>query len=219
MSRPDDHRDEEAMLDRLTSGTPPKDADEAAARAPYERLLDRARSLARPEPPPAWGEGIERRLRLEQARERRRKRLVGGAILATAATVLVFFLWPRDSASPPSRLAVTVTRPDGATMRGDVAVGARVDIELDDPAPWVELRVYRDNDLVLRCPGDATCRGSTGRIRASLLVTAAGIHRIAVLTGPRVFSAPTGDGLEADALQARKNDGRFRIEQRFIVTP
>ena len=64
-----DDRDDQ-LLDRLAAGAAPADADEAAARAPYERLIDRLRTLGAPE---GSAERIAARLRLEQARAARRR--------------------------------------------------------------------------------------------------------------------------------------------------
>ena len=44
------------LIERLDAGLPPRDAAEAHAREPYERLIMRIRDLEDPEPAPGWEE-------------------------------------------------------------------------------------------------------------------------------------------------------------------
>jgi hypothetical protein len=44
------------VIDRLDAGLPPSSPEEAAARAPYERLTARIRDLEDVEPPAGWKE-------------------------------------------------------------------------------------------------------------------------------------------------------------------
>jgi hypothetical protein len=80
--------DPDDLIDRLDAGEPPRSPEESAARAPYERLLARIRSLE--DAPPA---GWEERAMTRWARHRRRARVsaVGFTVLFSIAALLV--LW------------------------------------------------------------------------------------------------------------------------------
>jgi hypothetical protein len=219
MSTEDDDRDDE-MLDRLLTGAEPADRDEATRREPYVRLLKRIRGLDRHEPPPGWEHQVDERVRRARERETRRRRVwYGGGLLAAVATLVMVLLWPRGSAPPPLGLAVAVTPPAGPPSRGDAMVGATLNIKLDDPAPQVELRVYRDGLLLLRCPTDVTCLGSPGHLRVDLPLRAPGVYRIVGFTSTRPIPPPDANGLDADALAASKEGASMKWSKSFVVTP
>jgi hypothetical protein len=218
MSTEGDDRDDE-MLDRLTAGVEPADQDEATRREPYLRLLKRIGRLERQEPPPGWEDRIDERLRRERERERRRRWAWYGGGLLVVATALVLLLWPRGSAPPPSDLVVTVTSSAGPPSRGDAAVGATLNIRLDDPAPQIELRVYRNGLLLLRCPTDATCLGSPGHVRVDLPLRDPGVYRIVGFTSTRPIPPPGDTGFDADALAAGKEGASMKWSKSLVVTP
>jgi hypothetical protein len=80
--------DPDDLIDRLDAGEPPRSPEESAARAPYERLFARIRSLE--DAPPA---GWEERAMTRWVRHRRRARVraVGFTVLFSIAALLV--LW------------------------------------------------------------------------------------------------------------------------------
>lgn len=219
MSTEGDDRDDE-ILDRFATGAEPADPDEAAMRAPYLRLIERIRRLVRQEPPPGWERRVDDRLRRERDREARRwwAWRVGGLVVAAAVLALVL-LWPPRSAPPPHGLAVTVASSAGPPSRGDAVVGATLNITLDDPAPQVELRVYRDGILILRCPTDATCLGSSGHVRVDLRLRDPGVYRIVGFTSTRPIPLPGADGFDADALAAATGGASVSWSKSLIVTP
>lgn len=219
MSTEDDDRDNE-ILDRLAAGVEPADPDEAARRAPYLRLVERIRHLVRQEPPPGWERRVDDRLRYEREREARRwwAWRIGGLVVAGTVLVLVL-LWPPRSAPPPHGLAVTVASSAGAPSRGDAAVGTTLNITLDDPAPHVELRVYREGILILRCPTDATCLGTPGHVRVDLRLRDPGVYRIVGFTSTQPIPAPGADGFDADALAATTGGASVRWSRSLLVTP
>jgi hypothetical protein len=49
-----DPADEDGMLERLDEGRPPSSPEEAIARASYERLIERIRTLGDLMPPAGW---------------------------------------------------------------------------------------------------------------------------------------------------------------------
>jgi ferric-dicitrate binding protein FerR (iron transport regulator) len=79
-SSPDDHD----LIECLEVGEAPRSPDEAAARAPYERLIARLGDLDEIEPAPGWEDRAVARWR--RARSRRRRRV---ALVVLAAVVLL----------------------------------------------------------------------------------------------------------------------------------
>lgn len=211
----EDDRDE-ALLARLAAGDPPADDAEVAARAPYERLIDRLRSL---DAPPGSSERIAARLRHEQARAaRRRWWWIGGLAVTAAAAVALVVLRPRARPAP-LRLEVAVLAPAGEPRRGGAAVGDTLRLAVEDPRAHVEVRVYRDGALRLRCPGDAACAGDAHRPRADLVLTDAGVYRVVVLAGATPPPAPGPGGLDADVLAARTGGAAVVVHPALVVQP
>lgn len=211
-----DDRDD-PLLDRMAAGVAPADADEAAARAPYQRLIDRLRAIDAPE---GAAERLAARLRLEQARAARRRWwwLGGGLVLAAAAAVAIVALRPRP-ATTPHGLEVAVVAPAGEPRRGDAAVGDTLRLRASDPRAHVELRVYRDGALRLRCPGAPACAGDAQHPRAELALTDAGVYRVVVFAAAAPLPAPGPGGLDADVLAARTAGATITLHDPLVIQP
>lgn len=210
----DDQRDDE-LLARIAAGVPPADADEAAARAPYQRLVDQLRGVGEPA---GLGQRIDNRLREEAARERRRRWWLGGGLaLAAAATVAALVLRPRTTPRP--RLAVAVTARDGAVRRGAAAVGDTLRLDADPPGAHGELRVYLDGRLVARCPGAGACHTDGRRLHLEVPAADPGAYRVVVLGSASPIPAPGADGIDSDLLAARTAGATVVTREPIVVEP
>lgn len=196
-------------LDRFDPAAGPAPPDEAAAQAPYRRLVGRLQQLAPLTPPAGWEARAEARLRAARSAERRRRALAAGAV-ALAAAAAVFLLLrgsPRAKARP---LAVAIAATDGEVRRGPAAQGDRLRASVTPPGGHVELRVYLGTRLVGRCPspdGTTTCRQGGRAVELDLELREPGLYRVYSLTGPRPLPAPTDGGLELDLLRVRQDGG------------
>jgi hypothetical protein len=170
-------------------------------------MIDRLRELPPIEPPAGWEDRAVARMRAARAAERRRL-VVGVGLAAAAAAAVVLVLLRPPPAPGPRGLQVAVAAPEGVVRRGPAAIGDRLRAQ----APWsageVELRVYRGDRLVARCPSAgtaATCRrtGPHRELELVLELREAGVYRIVALSAAGPLPAPGTDGLDADLLRAR----------------
>jgi len=209
-----DDRDDQ-LLDRLAAGVAPADDAEAAARAPYERLVERLRAV---DAPAGSAERIAARLRREQAHAARRRWwwLGGGLALAAASVAALVVLRPRPT-PPPRGLEVAIVAPAGEPRRGDAAVGDTLRLRVSDPRAHVELRVYRDGALQLRCPGAPPCAGDPQHPRADLTVADAGVYRVVVLAAAAPLPPPGAGGLDADLLAARTASVSITLHEPLVI--
>ncbi|HEU4727528.1 MAG TPA: hypothetical protein VFT22_06560 [Kofleriaceae bacterium] len=207
--------DEDAMIERLDAGEPPSSPEEAQARAPYERVIERVRDLQDIAPRAGW----ENRA-FQRWSGARRKRRIRGAAIATAAAVAALaaiVLWHPCAASRSGGLEVAVLTPAGSTRRGDAAVGDVLRARAPLGAAQVELRVYLGTTLVARCPGSAQCRGDASAIEIDWKTTERGDYQIVMLSS--ASSIPAGGGiLERDLLDARTT-GANPVLQSVKVAP
>ncbi|MBK9034650.1 MAG: hypothetical protein IPL61_25855 [Myxococcales bacterium] len=213
-----DDRDDE-LLDRMGDGVAPASPEEAAARAPYERLAGQLQALDPRDPPAGWERRLDARLREARAREQRRRWwLIGGGVAAAAAVAAAVVLWPRPAPAPVRPVTVAVIAADGAARRGDAAVGDAVQIAVDRAQAQTELRVYRDTTLVTRCPGADACQISARSIRLELRLTDVGRYRVVTMTSASAIPAP-GAGLDADLLAARSAGATIVLPAPIVVRP
>src|SRR6185295_1073344 len=112
--------DDLGVLERLDAGEPPSSPEEAQARAPYQRLFARVRSLDDVEPPSGWEDRAAARWSAAQTK-RRRARIAVGLTAATglAAAILLTLCTAQISGSG---LQVAVSPAPGTPRRGDPAV-------------------------------------------------------------------------------------------------
>lgn len=198
----DDDRDQD-LIDRLDRGLPTTSPEEAAARAPYERLLASIRDLPHTAPDLGWEERTAARWRASRAaRRRRRWQLVAVGVAAVAlAAAAVLLLRPHGR--PAVGLEVAVLVPDGGVRRGEAALDDVLRLRAARRAAAVELRVYRDTELVARCPGAPACQVTAATLTLELPLSAPGVYRVLVLSSARPIPAPGPDGLDRDRLDAQ----------------
>jgi hypothetical protein len=116
------------------------------------------------------------------------------AALAAAAALVLWLGRDRGPSGPrPLEVALTVRR-DGPPVRATTAaVGDVVGIEARGGRGHRAVWVYRDDrELVLRCPGGATCAIGAGGITAELRVERAGRYAVVLLAADQPLPAPTG---------------------------
>lgn len=119
------------------------------------------------------------------------------------AVVAVWLVVPRRGADAPLALAIAAEPGAGSagTMRGAALHLHDVLAARATGAGALAIWIYRNDELVLRCPGAAACSTEAGALVARLPVTAVGEYQIVALTG----AAPAGPthGLDRDVADAR----------------
>jgi len=218
---PGDGTDE--LLDRIDQGVPPSSPEEAAARAPFERLLARVRDLPPLPPEPGWERRAHQRWAAARADDRRRRRRqVGLAIggLAAAAIVLVLVLGARGARSPRATgLEVAVLDRNGAHERGAPGLHGTLRVKAPQRQPHGEVRVYRDARLLVRCPGAPTCRATPDAIALDLDLDQPGVYQVVALSSRAPIPAPGDGGLDGDLLAARRAGANVERDEPTRVQP
>lgn len=140
------------------------------------------------EPPPGW----EARVLAAVGATRRRWWVYAapGVALAAAAAIALVVLRP----PPPPALALNVEVKHSARFRGDeLNVGDVAHIAVSGGRAARAIWVYREGvQLVLRCPGDATCRISDASTEVDLTLRSVGTYNVVALTGDHL-PTPTGN--------------------------
>lgn len=158
-----------------------------------ERSMERIEAAlaglgAEHEPPTGW----EARVLATVGANRRRwwAYAAPGVALAAAAAIAVVVL-----RQPPPALALNIDVKHSARFRGDEAtVGDVARIAVSGGRGARAIWVYREQvQLVLRCPGDPTCRISDASTEVDLTLSSAGTYHVVALTGGSRLPAPTGD--------------------------
>jgi hypothetical protein len=90
-------------------------------------------------------------------------------------------------------------------------------LRVSDPRAHVELRVYRDGALQLRCPGAPPCAGDPQHPRADLTVADAGVYRVVVLAAAAPLPPPGAGGLDADLLAARTASVSITLHEPLVI--
>jgi hypothetical protein len=188
------------VIERLDAGEPPQSPEEAQARAPYERLIERVKDLDEIAPPAGWE---DRAVERWSGARRKRRRDLGIALGATtAAAVTAVLLLQPCRASDASQFEVAVLTERGSTYRGDASVGnvLRARARLD--RPQVDLRIYLGTRLIARCPGSAACSRDASVLQLDWKLAEPGRYQVIVLSS--ASSIPAGDGtVDRDLLDAR----------------
>ncbi|HEU4534567.1 MAG TPA: hypothetical protein VFS00_10635 [Polyangiaceae bacterium] len=240
--REEDERDEAWLLARARGeAAEHPDPERAAA---YLRLEKAIAGLELPKAPPGWQAGVLAAIDRDGAETferppsidptaipppgragrptRRWRNAVWpvAAALAVAAVVAFFFLRP----PPKPQDELLAYNFERAKVRSDskpdeAAVGDTL-VAVARPEGAGELRVYRDRrELVLRCPGGASCsvarEGNRSVVRGTQVLKGPGEYRIVALSGARV-PEPSGRGEDAD-LQAAQAAGATFDTQIFRV--
>jgi hypothetical protein len=206
---PDD--DDPGIIERLDTGEPPRSAEEAQARAPYERLLERIRDLEDVAPSPGWEDRAAARWASVRARRR-----AGIAVGVTAAVGLAVAIVLRPCAAPTTGLQVSMLAPPGVSRRGDHVVGDVLHVRAPLDRPHVELRVYLDTGLdtrlVVRCPGDESCRRDASFIELDWTSAEPGRYQVVVLSSESDIPPPVDRTSDRDLLVARNAGVRIEIQ-------
>ncbi len=212
---PRDRDRETELIDRLDAGVEPASPEEAASREPYQRLIGRIRQLG-DEPPAGWKE----RLYARRSRERWRRRIAFGVGLAAAAIVLVL-VYPRLRGGPtvgPAVAEVEIIKPDGVVTRSAAMVHDTAQLRIARSRRQTEVRVYRDNRLVARCPGGDRCRVSNERVELDVPLDEAGRYEVLVFSSDREIAGPRGDTVDGDVVAARLEGARIDPREPIIVS-
>jgi hypothetical protein len=213
------HPDAEAV-ERMERDLPAQSPAEEETRAVYQRLIQRIGDLELTDPDPGWEERAMERWRREaepppaakaQAAAKAARRMrwgpLLGAVVAAAAALALLIL----RCGPGAQTGLLVAVQSSEQHRGS---GAAINDTLRASAPmnarYVELRVYRDRQLIARClndPGGTSvprCRREGGRLFLELVVDGFGIYEVRWLSSQEPLPSPGATGLEVDDLQARE---------------
>lgn len=204
--------DEPDFMDLIEAGDSPRSPEEAQARAPYERLIERIREQRDISPPAGWKErGIAR---WAAVRRRRRIGKIAGAAAAATVAILLLQLCGRSSGAG---LELAVRAPSGSVHRGDAAVGDALHVRARADQAHFELRVYLGVSLVARCPGSPGCRVEGSVTELDWPLAAPGSYQIVTLSSASAI--PDGDRtIDRDLLDAR-SAGATLESRRVSVSP
>jgi hypothetical protein len=216
------HPDAE-LVERLERELPARSEGEVATRAVYQRLIGRIGDLELVEPAPGWEDRAVERWRREAkpGRETKPPRRVPwrpiGALAAVAIAAALAWLVPRCGDRELPALQVAVERTGPPNRQGTPAIGdlLRAHVRVDEP--HVELRVYRDQMLVARCPGDARCRRDGTSLSIGWVIDGPGQYEVIRLASREPLPPPQATGLEVDVLTARERGARVASEPPISV--
>lgn len=220
MTEPRIDPDELAWLEARERGAP---AGEHPRAAGYRRLGEDLAALPSPASPEGWEARVLAKLDAPVvageapvvrdelgARRRRWSFVAGGAVAAAAIAILIVTTRPApkpEDAGLPAGDEIVIAvkrgdepvRGDGRARRGD---RLEVRVRLDGPgALWL----YREDVLVVRCPGDRECVNAAGVVGIDH-VLAAGVYRAVVVRGE---APPSTGSLDRDAQAVRAAGARF----------
>lgn len=174
----------------------PFDAERCAS---YDRLIGAIRDLPTIAAPDDLSgrvlAAIDRGAAPERSTPRRATRpWAVAAVAAVAMAAGVLLLARPDGSVPPPGQIVTELVHGTVARRGDgAAVGDTLVVRAQVPQRG-ELRVYRGEAMVARCPGGATCRDDAGGVSVEIQLDAPGRYRTVVF-GAGV-AAPSGRATE-----------------------
>lgn len=196
----------------MTSGEPPDDAE----------LIAKLASLDVIEPPPGW---VDRAVdRWEQSRQpqaapppRRRWRWGAAAAAMVAAVAAAVVFVPRCGASSHDELVVAVAHRGPPDRAGGTAVGDTMTATAKVSGPHVELRIYRDGRLIVRCPGDAACLRDGAKLTVAFTFDRPGRYQVVALGATSELPEPTPQGMTLDLLQASERGARVARQPAFDV--
>lgn len=216
------HPDAE-VVERLERDLPAQSEGEEETRAVYQRLIGRIGDLELVEPAPGWEDRAVERWRREakprsKAKPPRRVPLrpIAAAMVGAATVAALVLLIPRcgERDLPAPQVAVESTgRP---TRQGGLAIGDTLNARMPKDAPHVELRVYRGQVLVARCPGDERCRSDGASLSIGLVMDVPGQYRVIRMSSRKPLPPPKS-GLDVDVLTARESDASVVTESPITV--
>lgn len=225
------HPDAE-VVERLERDLPARSPEEEETRAVYQRLIGRIGDLDLVEPDPGWEDRAVERWRREAkprptAKPRRRLPWRPIAVAVGAATVAALVLLvPRcgDDKRPdlqvavaPVALEVAVERTGPPNRQGGPAIGNTLRARVRVDEPHVELRVYRDQVLLARCPGDDRCRRDGASLSIELVMDAPGQYEVIGMSSREPLPPPQATGLDVDVLTAKERGALVTREPQPIT--
>jgi hypothetical protein len=218
------------LLDEQGERDPHRDTCEDCQRAHREReLLVRALPVvgAASAGDPAWQSGVWRRIARQETSRARRSYWLGGALAAAGLLAAIGLYLTRQVPQPVAFVAGDSVRVAGARPHIDIVsspmalrstlstgtpssarVGDRVRISV---APGCEVRIYRADRLVLRCPAWHTSPGCTldaAGLVADAVLTTAGEYQLVTITS--VIVDPAG-ALDRDLAAVVDAGGDYRL--------
>lgn len=216
------HPDAE-VVERLERDLPARSEGEEETRAVYQRLIGRVGDLHRVEPAPGWEDRAVERWRREgkprrpaKAQRRVLWRPVA-AVVAVATVGALVLLIPRCGDRELPALQVAVERAGPPNRQGGPAIGDLLRAHVRVDGPHVELRVYRDQVLVARCPGDDRCRRDGASLSIGLVMDGPGQYEAIRLSSREPLPPPHARGLDVDVLTARERGARVASEPPITV--
>jgi hypothetical protein len=159
---------------------------------------------------PNWEARVWRRIaRLEPPRARRWW-FLGGGVATACAIVLIWWTLGRPGHPEKTRPRIEVVPGEVAMRSTSLRVGDRVRIAVK---PTDEVRIYRADHLVLRCPAKSTrggCASDTRGMVAEALLAAAGDYQLVVITA--ATAEPVG-GFDRDLWAIVSAGGEYQITE------
>jgi len=164
-----------------------------------------ARLGAEHEPPAGW------QARVLAATEARRRRpwwwfVVPVVALAAGGLVLSLTISPPRPAPPrssPLQVAAVPVQRDAVVRATGLALHDVVEVRATGGSGYRALWIYRDEVLVLMCPGAATCHADRDATTVSLRVTSFGVYTFVAVSGPVPVFPSTG-AYDADVARAAR---------------
>jgi hypothetical protein len=146
---------------RALRGEPGNDPRSPIWRADHAKIAAAIAGLDNPKAPAGWEERVLARIDAAppaRPASRRLPWLLAGAGLLAAAAVLAVWVRREPTPVPRAELAVSLEVLSGGSVRSEkmAAVGDELTVEARFPGQG-ELRVYRDDLLLARCPGHKGC--------------------------------------------------------------
>jgi hypothetical protein len=166
---------------------------------PIRRIEEAIAELgAEYEPPAGWEARV---LAATGVRKRRWWWLAGPAVAAAAAAAVAVAVWPRPH---DLRLAVDVEAGGGPVRGSSARVGDVLHVRVTDGAGHRALWVYRDDALVVACPGAPGCRSTGDALGVDLALDSIGKYVVVALSSSAALPVPAGayDDDVASALRA-----------------
>jgi len=211
------------VVERLERDLPARSEGEEETRAVYQRLIGRIDDLDLVEPAPGWEDRAVERWRREAkprptAKPPRRVRWRPiAAVVAVATVAALVLLIPRCGDGELPALQVAVERAGPPNRQGTPAIGDTLRARVRVDGPHVELRVYRDQVLVARCPGDDRCHRDGASLSIGLVMDAPGQYEAIRLSSGEPLPPPQATGLDVDVLTARERGARVASEPPITV--
>jgi len=216
------HPDAE-VVERLERDLPARSTAEQETRVVYQRLIGRIGDLDLVEPAPGWEDRAVERWRREAKPRRTAKpprrvpwRPIAAVVaVATVAALGLLVLRCGDRERPALQVAVERAGPPNRQRAPAIGDTLRAHVRVD--APHVELRIYRDQVLVARCPGDDRCRRDGASLSIGLVMDGPGQYEAIRLSSREPLPPPQATGLEVDVLTARERGARVAREPPITV--